>query len=88
MTPSSTRQGRAARIRARQRVVAAGVAASSPADPRSDRSSQACTARLGAGHYDNRVERPDEPALAALADDVNRRCRAEATETRSRWPHR
>lgn len=41
------------------------------------------TARLGAGHYDNRVERPDEPELAALADDVNRLAAAlEATETR------
>ena len=41
------------------------------------------TARLGSGHYDERVARPDEPELAALADDVNRLAAAlEETESR------
>lgn len=41
------------------------------------------TARMGAGHYDERVEPPSEPELAALADDVNRLAAAmEETEAR------
>lgn len=41
------------------------------------------TARLGAGHYDERVDAPDEPELAALAHDVNRLAAA-LQETESR----